>query len=90
MRSDISVSGVESFGIDLLALSIDTALNFEQDDIGNWTLNIGHKTLDIGHWTHFQTETAGSLISADEGIWEAWITSWMSTWGLKYIYLKRM
>ena len=42
MRSDISVSGVESFGIDLLALSIDTALNFEQDDIGNWTLNIGH------------------------------------------------
>ena len=53
MRSDISVSGVESFGIDLLALSIDTALNFEQDDIGNWTLNIGHKTLDIGHWTHF-------------------------------------
>ena len=35
MRSDISVSGVESFGIDLLALSIDTALNFEQDDIVN-------------------------------------------------------
>ena len=49
MRSDISVSGVESFGIDLLALSIDTALNFEQDDIGNWTLDIGHWTMDIGH-----------------------------------------
>ena len=50
MRSDISVSGVESFGIDLLALSIDTALNFEQDDIGNWTLksDIKHWTLDIG------------------------------------------
>ena len=46
MRSDISVSGVESFGIDLLALSIDTALNFEQDDIGNWTLDIRHWTLD--------------------------------------------
>ena len=75
MRSDISVSGVESFGIDLLALSIDRALNFEQDDIGNWTLNIEHQTLDIGHWTHFWTETAGSLISADEGIREAWITS---------------
>ena len=48
MRSDISVSGVESFGIDLLALSIDTALNFEQDDIG---MDIEHRTLDIGHWT---------------------------------------
>ena len=74
MRSDISVSGVESFGIDLLALSIDTALNFEQDDIVNWTSDI---RVDIGHWTldAFWTETAGSLISVDEGIWEAWVTS---------------
>ena len=64
MRSDISVSGVESFGIDLLASSIDTALNFEQDDIGNWTLEA---FLDRNSWFPYicRRRDLGTLGSLD-------------------------